>query len=145
MSYKKESENNVKFSSKSGLSDALGMGSLLWLMGYVLSLVLFAIIPEKLMAQIILAIMTPVFFIIAFYKLRFKSEHISYYVLIGIVWLSVAVVLDYLFIIRLFNVKNYYDIEVIVYYLITVIIPILIGIRYRQKKHKELADKDYKL
>lgn len=77
--------------------------------------------------------MIPISFIIEFYMLRFKSEHILYYVLTGIVWLSIAVVLDYLFIIRLFNVKNYYDSKVIVYYLTTPIIPISIGIRYQRK------------
>ena len=124
---------NRKFLSRSNLSDAVGIGCSLWLIGYVLSLALFTLLPEKLMAQIILAIMTPVSFVIAFYKLRFNSEHILYYLLIGIVWLFIAVVLDYIFIITIFNVKNYYDVEVVFYYLITPIIPISIGYLYRKK------------
>lgn len=102
-------------------------------MGFAFSLALFALLPEKMTAQIILAIMTPVSFVIVFYRLRFKSEHILYFVLVGIVWLFIAVILDHIFIVTLFNIKNYYDAEVVFYYLITPIIPIFIGYLYRKK------------
>lgn len=121
------------FFSKSRVSDAVGIGCLLWLMGFALSLALFALLPERLMGQVILTIMAPVSFVIAFYRLRFKSEHILYFVLVGIIWLFIAIVLDYIFIVTLFSIKNYYDAEVVFYYLITLIIPILIGYLYRRK------------
>ncbi|VVB63623.1 Uncharacterised protein [uncultured archaeon] len=52
---------------------------------------------------------------------------LQYYAGVGVGWALIAIVLDYLFIVLLFQ-ANYYGIDVFVYYAVTFLIPVGVGL-----------------
>jgi hypothetical protein len=57
-----------------------------------------------------------------------KGDTLQYYVALAIVWIVIAIVLDYLFIVKAFKpADGYYKLDVYLYYSLTFIIPIAIG------------------
>ncbi len=58
------------------------------------------------------------------------------YIGVAVFWTVIAITFDYLFIVQLFNVSNYYKSDVFVYYAITFLIPIIIGLSKRNKTNK---------
>lgn len=54
----------------------------------------------------------------------------SYYFCVAIVWTLIAVVLDYVFIVKAFKpADGYYKPDVYLYYVLTFILPLLVGWR----------------
>lgn len=109
------------------LTDTLGWGLLLWLTGYALSLALFALVPVAVLGWFVLAPLVPLTAVVARVRLAGSWAPRWYPVAMGATWTSIAVVLDYLFIVTAFQVQAYYDIDLGLYYLSTLVIPILIG------------------
>jgi hypothetical protein len=108
--------------------DALGWGLVLWLIGYVLGIILFMVIPTALIGWVILPIGTIVAIWVLFKKVR--SESFKYYVLLAIVWVLIAIVLDYFLLVKLFNpADGYYKLDVYLYYALTFVLPLLVGWR----------------
>ncbi|MDP3562963.1 MAG: hypothetical protein Q8R70_00585, partial [Methanoregula sp.] len=70
---------------------------------------------------------TPVTIAIVWWWFR-KRERLSlqYYAGVGIAWVLIAIVLDYLFIVLLFQ-AHYYETDVFVYYTVTFLIPVGMG------------------
>lgn len=69
---------------------------------------------------------------------KIKSTIFLYYVFIGIIWTVIAIVFDYFFLIILFKpADGYYKLDVYIYYLLTFILPIIIG----WKKSKATVNK----
>jgi hypothetical protein len=112
---------------KKWLKDTAGLGTVLWVIGYLASLVLFFSPYAGVMGWILLAIFTPVTIAIVWWWFR-KRERLllRYYAGVGVAWVLIAIVLDYLFIVVLFQ-ANYYGIDVFVYYAVTFLIPVGIG------------------
>lgn len=110
------------------IKDTALLGTALWLIGYIASLVLFVSPYASIMGWILLAVFTPVTMVIVYWWFR-KREHIpmKYYAGIGMVWVLIAIVLDYLFIVVLFQ-ATYYGIDVFVYYAVTFVIPVGVGL-----------------
>ncbi len=109
------------------IRDSAGLGTLFWLIGYVASLVLFFSPFAAQMGWILIAIFTPVTIAITWWWFRSRDLPLSYYAKVGIVWVAIAVVLDYLFIVLLFS-ATYYGIDVIIYYALTFLIPVGVGL-----------------
>ena len=110
------------------LKDACGWGLLLWFVGYVLGLVLFPLVPVRLIGWIITPFGTALTLWIAFRKVTGDSRRD--FTLIGLVWLLIAVVGDYLFIVKAFSpADGYYKLDVYVYYALTLAIPLVAGWR----------------
>ena len=106
------------------LKDAFGWGILLWLVGYVLGLVLFAFVPPHLIGWVIMPFGTAMTLWIAFKKVTDGS--LWYFTLVGLIWLSIAVVGDYVFIVKAFGpADGYYKLDVYVYYALTLAIPLV--------------------
>jgi len=106
---------------------AFGWGAILWLIGYVLGILLFAIVPASAIGWIIL----PVGLAVTIWVVirRVKNENLSDYIIIAISWALIAIVLDYLLIVRLFKPPDgYYKPDVYLYYLLTFIVPIVVGL-----------------
>jgi hypothetical protein len=105
---------------------ALKWGFILWLMGYVLGFVFFAFVPIELLGWAIL----PIGIIITLWVLYQKitaTEWREYFIL-GLVWVIVAIVLDYFFIVQLLQpADGYYKLDVYVYYALTLFLPVLVG------------------
>ena len=107
-------------------TDTLGWGFALWVIGYILGFVFFAIIPASLIGWAI----TPIGTIITLWVLlkKVKGEYLGNYVVIGVVWTVIAVALDYLFVVRLLHPSDgYYKLDVYLYYVLTFILPIVVG------------------
>lgn len=114
--------------NKQILKDALGWGFVLWLIGYALGILLFALVPASLIGWIITPIGTAITLWVAFKKV--KGDTLRYYWLLALVWLLIAVLGDYLFIVRAFNpADGYYKPDVYLYYALTVAIPLFAGWR----------------
>jgi hypothetical protein len=61
---------------------------------------------------------------------KVKSNSLQYYFLLALTWTLMAVVLDYLFIVKLLKpTDGYYKLDVYLYYLLTFTLPLLVGWR----------------
>jgi len=112
--------------------DAFGWGFVLWLIGYVLGLLLFAVVPASLIGWIITPIGIAITLWVLFKKVR--KESFKNYLSLAFTWTFIAIVCDYLFLVAVFKPVGYYKLDVYLYYFITLLLPILVGL----KKNKEI-------
>lgn len=105
--------------------NAVGWGILLWLFGYILGIILFMFIPESYLYLIIMPLGTALTLWVLFKKVKSKSFH--YYFWLAVIWTLIAIVFDYLFLVKLFNSTNYYSFHIYLYYFLTFALPIFIG------------------
>jgi len=113
--------------NKQLFKDALGWGVLLWLIGYVLGIILFMIVPQSLLGWIIM----PVGIVLTLWVLfkKVKGESFQYYLLLAVVWALIAIVFDYLFLVKALKpADGYYKLDVYLYYILTFILPIIVGL-----------------
>jgi hypothetical protein len=115
---------------KQWIKDTIGLGTGLWLFGYLASLLLFFSPFADIMGWIITAVFTPITIALAWWWFRARDLPLTYYIVVGVAWTMIAIVLDYLFIVRLFQ-TTYYEIDVFVYYALTFLIPVGVGLYLR--------------
>ncbi len=128
--------NGKNTSMKQWIKDTAGLGTALWLMGYLASLVLFFSPYAGIMGWILLVIFTPVTLVIVWWWFsRRELLPLQYYVKVGVAWVLIAVVLDYLFIVLMFQAA-YYGTDVFLYYTVTFLIPVGVGL-YLIRTRKE--------
>lgn len=123
--------------NKQFIVDGLGWGFLLWLIGYLLGIGLFMTVPD-----LIGYILTPIGIGLILWVLikKIKSADLRYYLAIAGIWTVIAIVFDYLFIVKAFNSDDYYKWDVYLYYLLTLGLPIVVGwlrVSGRNKKAKK--------
>ena len=111
------------------------LGILLWLFGYLISIALFFSPVASIMGWIITAIFTPVTVVVTWWWFRRRNLALTDYVLVGVLWTIIAVVFDYLFIVQLLR-ASYYGTDIFVYYILTFLIPIGVGL-YLVQAHRE--------
>ena len=111
--------------TKQFLKDAFGWGFLLWLIGYVLGMMLFAVLPVNLIGWVIMLLGMAITLWVLFKKI--KSEQFDYFIKLGVVWLLIAILFDYFFLVKAFKVVGYYKPSVYLYYALTFILPLLVG------------------
>lgn len=114
--------------NKQFLKDSLGWGFLLWLIGYILGIILFMIVPQSLLGWVIIPIGT----IITIWVLtkKISSTSFRYYAQLSVVWTLLAILFDYFFLVTLFTPPDgYYKLDVYVYYALTFILPLTVGWR----------------
>ena len=112
--------------SKQYFKDHFEWGFLLWFIGYLLGILLFAIVPSNLIGWVI----TPVGIIITIWVLRKKisSRTLVGYLSLAVIWTMIAIIFDYVFLVKLFHpADGYYKLDVYLYYLLTFILPLLVG------------------
>jgi len=114
------------------LKDTAGLGAFFWLIGYVLSLVLYFVVPLTVMGWIIFCVLTPLMVLVTIRWFRGRTLPLSYYAVLAIAWTLIAVVCDYLFIVLLFGAQGYYHASVLAYYAVTFLVPAGVGM-YLQK------------
>jgi hypothetical protein len=118
------------------IKDTVVLGLGLWLIGYLASLVLFFTPYAGIMGWILLIIFTPVTIAVTWWWFRKrKGLPLEYYAKVGIVWVLIAVVFDYLFIVQLFQ-ATYYEADVFVYYALTFLIPLCVGLYLIRNQNK---------
>lgn len=111
---------------KQFLQDAIGWGMALWLIGYVLGLILFAVLPTSLIGWAI----TPLGAAITIWVLvsRIRAASMRAYATLSIAWTLIAVACDYVFIVKAFNPSDgYYKLDVYLYYTLTFLLPLAVG------------------
>jgi len=124
---------------KQWIIDAAGLGTSLWLIGYLASLVLFYTPYAGIMGWILIAIFTPVTIVIAWWWFGKREPlPLQYYALVGIAWMLIAVLLDYLFIVLLFQ-ASYYEPDVVVYYTVTFLIPVGVGLYLNRTRNEPVS------
>jgi hypothetical protein len=121
------------------IADTLGIGGGLWLLGYLVSLALFFTPLAPVMGWAITATFTPLTVGVAWWWFRGRDLPLRYYVGVGLVWAAIAVVLDYLFIVRLFD-AGYYAPDVYLYYALTFLIPVGVGLYLRRTSGKTVCE-----
>ncbi len=115
------------------LKDTLGLGTFFWLAGYLASLVLFFSPIASSTGWILLVVFTPFTLWVTWWWFRQRVRlPLTYYAGVGIIWLLIAVVLDYLFIVLLFNAIGYYMPDVLLYYALMFLIPVGVGLYLRR-------------
>jgi len=106
--------------------DALGWGIVLWAIGYALGFVFYFVLPPSLIGWAILPIGTIITLWVLFTKV--KGRGLRYYGDLAGAWMVIAVVFDYLFIVRLLSpADGYYKTDVYLYYALTFILPFIAG------------------
>jgi len=119
--------------TKKFLKDSLGWGILLWLIGYVLGIILFAFVPADLLGWIIMPIGIVITLFVLFKIIRGASFRHSLGV--AVIWTLIAVIFDYLFLVELFHpADGYYKPDIYLYYILTFILPLLVWIVIKNKK-----------
>ncbi|MFA5187966.1 MAG: hypothetical protein WC460_01245 [Patescibacteria group bacterium] len=112
--------------TKQFLRDSLIWGVALWLIGYILGFIFFAMAPANLIGWYIMPFGIVITLFVA-YKF-IKSNNLQDYLKVACIWTILAIVLDYIFLVKLLNpTDGYYKLDVYVYYSLTFILPILVG------------------
>lgn len=108
-------------------------GFILWLFGYILGIVFFMFMPKEYIGLAIMPL--GILFMLWVLLKKIKRDEFKCYIGLGVIWLIMAVVLDYFFLVKLFNSTDYYKLDVFIYYGLTLLIPIVVGIvKFRKKK-----------
>jgi hypothetical protein len=119
--------------NKRFLKDSIGWGFLLWLIGYILGIILFMLIPYELIGWVLMPFGIAITLWILLKKIHAKE--FNYYFKLGIIWAISAIVLDYIFLVQLLKPEDgYYKIDVYLYYLITLSLPPLVGWYKKREK-----------
>ena len=120
---------------KQFLKDLLGWGIILWSIGYVLGIILFMIVPPSVLGWVLM----PIGILITLWVLlkKVKGDTFGYYVILAIVWTFIAILLDYLLIVKVFApADGYYKVDVYLYYIFTFMLPLVVGLRKTQTTQK---------
>jgi heme/copper-type cytochrome/quinol oxidase subunit 4 len=114
--------------TKQFYKDAFGWGFLLWLIGYGLGMVLFSVVPISMIGWVIMPIGTIITLWVLLRKV--KADSFKYFALLGLVWVLIAVVFDYFFLVKAFKpADEYYKLDVYLYYALTLALPMIAGWR----------------
>lgn len=114
--------------NKQLIKDALGWGIILWLIGYILGIVLFAFVPASLIGWVIMPIGVAFTLFVLFKKI--KTDKFQQYLTLAIVWTLIAIIFDYFFLVKIFKpIDGYYKLDVYLYYVLTFILPLVAGLR----------------
>ena len=112
--------------------DAFGWGILLWLIGYVLGIILFMILPATIIGWIIMPIGIFVTLWVLFKKV--KGITFRYYLFLAFGWTLIAVIFDYFFLVKVFKpIDGYYKPDVYMYYVLTFAVPLISAWRKKAK------------
>lgn len=107
------------------LKASLGWGFLLWLIGYVLGMVLFFVVPADMIGWVIFPFGVAVMTWVLWKKVHLTT--MNAFLLLGLIWAVMAVVLDYFLLVKVFNSSGYYKLDVYVYYAVTLVWPTVVG------------------
>lgn len=110
------------------LKDGFGWGFVLWLIGYLLGFILYMFVPPAMIGWWIM----PIGIVMSLWVLvkKVKAHSLQQFLSIAVIWTLIAIVLDYIFIVKLLKpADGYYKLDVYIYYLLTLALPLLVGWR----------------
>ncbi|MGB8216688.1 MAG: hypothetical protein WCE94_05225 [Candidatus Methanoperedens sp.] len=121
----------TNFLTKQFYKDAFGWGIILWFIGYALGIMLFTVVPLSVVGWIIMPIGTIITIWVLFKKV--KADSFKYYALLAVNWVLIAIVFDYIFLVKAFKpADGYYKLDVYLYYTLTFALPLIVG--WRKKR-----------
>ena len=106
--------------------NTLSWGFALWLIGYVLGFIFFAFVPANLIGWFI----TPIGILVTLWVLfkKIHREKFQCYFGLAVIWTLMAIILDYIFIVKMLHPSDgYYKVDVYLYYVLTFILPVFVG------------------
>jgi hypothetical protein len=106
-------------------SRVLFWGFILWFFGYVLGFLFFVIVPKDLIGWFVTPFGIVFILWVLFKKIILPS--IKSYFYLAIIWTTLAIILDYFFIVKLLNSVDYYKFDIYFYYFSTFALPLLVG------------------
>jgi hypothetical protein len=105
------------------IRDVLGWGFLLWFIGYLLGFLFYAFVPAALIGWYVTPIGIAMTCLVLWKWVRVDAMRDA--VLLGIGWCVIAIVLDYFLIVKLLDPPDgYYKLDVFLYYLLTLSLPV---------------------
>ncbi|HSX25071.1 MAG TPA: hypothetical protein VLG69_03845 [Candidatus Andersenbacteria bacterium] len=116
------------------LKDSFGWGFLLWFIGYVLGFILFPFVSPSVIGWVIM----PIGIVITLWVLlkKVQADSLQYYFLLAIIWTLIAIVCDYVFLVKFLKPSDgYYKLDVYLYYLLTFLLPMLVGWRKKMSSN----------
>jgi hypothetical protein len=117
------------------LTDTVGMGLGLWLLGLVLGMIAWSLgFAEADIGLFVLPFLVPVTFLAAHWRLAGKGGTSAYHVGVGLAWLVIALAFDYVIIVKGFDFQGFYGLNEAIGYALTFLIPILVGEHYRGRR-----------
>jgi hypothetical protein len=101
----------------------LSWGVLLWLIGYLLGFIFYALVPAALIGWFVMPLGIGLTCVVLWKWVQVDSIRSS--LLLGVAWSIIAIACDYLFIVKLLNPPDgYYKLDVYLSYLITFALPV---------------------
>ncbi|OGG79337.1 hypothetical protein A3A39_00030 [Candidatus Kaiserbacteria bacterium RIFCSPLOWO2_01_FULL_54_13] len=119
------------------LIDTVAWGFALWVLGFALGMMLFPFVPVVYLGLLITPIYLAAAIWVCIQKFKGRGNSIAYLLGVGFAWFLVAFVFDYIFLVQAFAVENYYDYDVLFYYLITLALPLIVG-RWHERRDPQL-------
>ena len=117
-------------SRRQALGDTLGLGLVVWALGYAMGFAIIALpgYPDVMQQPAILLsfglLISVVTGGLAFWRFRGRGRlSWAYAAAVGASWLAVAVVCDFLFIVLMFQAWSYYRPDIALYYAVTLVAP----------------------
>lgn len=118
--------------NKQFIKDAFGWGFLLWLFGYLLGFLFFAFVPTDLLGWAIMPFGIAMTLFVLYKKV--KGDSFQYFLLLAVVWTLLAIILDYVFLVQVLHpADGYYKLDVYLYYGLTFVLPIIVGLRHDKR------------
>jgi hypothetical protein len=110
------------------LRDRFGWGIALWLVGYLLGIVLYFLVPPSTIGWVMMPVATLLTAAVLWGRVRARA--LEDFAMISLIWTAIAIAGDYLFIVRLLHPPDgYYKPDVYLYYALTFGLPLIIGWR----------------
>ena len=105
------------------MRNGLGWGFALWLFGYLLGFAFYAVVPPDLIGRYVMPLGIAATCLVLWKWVRLVSMRDA--LLLGLVWCAIAIIGDYLFIVKLLNPPDgYYKPDIYLYYLLTLALPL---------------------
>ena len=116
------------------LWDTIGLGTMLWLLGFGFALAIYPFIALTYIGWCVLAIIVPITGYVAARRLATTDRPVKHMLKMSVAWVGIAAAADYKILVQQMHVTNYYKPDVYIYYAFTFLLPILVGLRYRYLK-----------
>lgn len=108
-------------------------GFVLWGIGYLAGIILFFVVPKEYIGLIITPFATLLTVWVVLKKI--KRPGLLCYFGLGLIWTIMAALLDYIFLVQLLKAGGaYYKSDVFLYYILTFMLPLIVG--YWKYLHK---------
>jgi hypothetical protein len=118
--------------------DVIGFGLLVWFAGYLLGFVFFALVPMEWIGWCVMPFGIAFTCLVLWKWIRLAS--LTSALLLGIGWSLIAIVCDYVFMVMLISpTDGYYKIDVYLYYLLTLLLPLGAAVLQGRGRQAELV------